>query len=92
VERLSTELDYRVTYAREFQTALRHSGQSSVDAFLEYRPEYLEIGKCLFAWRLMMNESTDNLFADESKSWYHYLFQAMRAPFDRFRLNRRMSL
>ena len=36
----------------------------------------------------MACESLDTLFADESKSWYHYLLQAMRAPFDRFRLNR----
>ncbi len=42
--------------AEEFIIDLRHSSRSSVDAFLEGRPDYLEIGKFLIAAAVLPRE------------------------------------
>ncbi len=86
-DQLLAELGIRPSRISEFKAALRHSGQSSVDAFLEFRPEYEDIGKALVAYCLVQRESDHWLFGDDSSSWYHYLFKAMRASFDRFGSN-----
>ena len=66
-----------------------HSGRSSVDAFLEHRTEFLDLGKRAIADVLIQYERIGRLFSlDLSNSWYKYLFEQMNAPFDEFGKNR----
>lgn len=64
---------------QSFRSALAYSAQPSIDAFLEHRPEFLEIGKAAIAQALMRYESQDSLFdpAREDANWYKYLFGKM---------------
>src|SRR5229473_2124193 len=45
-----------------FGEALARSGRTSVDAFLEHRPEFIELGKLAIAYALMDRELPDMLF------------------------------
>jgi SIR2-like protein len=73
-----------VTYERceLFKQNLRHSGRTSVDAFLETRPDLMRLGKPLMALALMKHEHLSALFAPEKKgeNWYDYLFERMLTP------------
>jgi hypothetical protein len=62
--------------------------QPSVDAFLENRPEYVEIGKAALAIRLIPyeNAAAFSLRSDRS-TWYEYLFNQMGASKDEFESN-----
>src|SRR4051812_27414002 len=71
-----------------FQDALRRSGELSIDAFLEDRPEFIELGKKLIACALIPCEVEANLWNDISKSWYHYLFKSMSCRFEDFSKNK----
>jgi hypothetical protein len=71
---------------RKFVDDLRESDQLSVDAFLEHRPEFLEIGKFAIATRLIQSERHENLFPQ--KDWYSHLLNRMDAPFADFGNNR----
>jgi hypothetical protein len=62
----------------QFQQALLGSKQMSVDAFLEKRTEYLEIGKAAIALQLMPFEELGNLRTPRTvknvrSDWYQYL-------------------
>jgi NAD-dependent SIR2 family protein deacetylase len=61
---------------RSFVDALRYSGLQSVDAFLERRPEYLEIGKSIMGIELLQAEIHERLWqADDN--WLTYLYSHM---------------
>jgi hypothetical protein len=75
----------------EFREAFRKSGQSSVDAFLEHRSEFIEVGKLAIAYCLIPYESEDALFqCDGSRGgdWYQYLSSKLNASFESFGENR----
>jgi hypothetical protein len=58
-----------------FRRELSASQQPSVDAFLENRPEYLEIGKLAIASSLIPFEMPDRISNRVAKDdWYQYLF------------------
>src|SRR6266853_4129728 len=59
-----------------FGAALRRSGQPSVDAFLEYRPEFLDLGKTAIAALLIPFEVEDKLFGGD-RNWFEYLFKRL---------------
>jgi hypothetical protein len=59
-----------------FIDSLRQSGLSSVDAFLERRPEFLEIGKATMAIELIFSERAANLWRGNG-DWMQYLYSAM---------------
>ena len=67
-------------FAREqiesFVNALRFSGLSSVDAFLERRPEFLEIGKAMMGIELLHGEMHDRLWHKDN-NWLTYLYGYM---------------
>ena len=66
-----------------FVDALRKSGRLSVDAFLEHRTEFIEIGKCAIAQQLIRQEYPEKLFSvDSSENWYQYLFNKMSTSFE----------
>jgi hypothetical protein len=69
-----------------FRKAFARSGQPSVDAFLEYRREFMDVGKKAMAYALLPKESEDHLFGKES--WYRYLFQRMGGRFEDLLQNR----
>lgn len=59
-----------------FVDALRFSGLSSVDAFLERRTEFMEIGKAAMGIELLHGEVHDTLWAT-SNNWLSYLYGQM---------------
>ena len=80
-----------------FARALTHSGRPSVDAFLEYRDDFLEIGKTAIAAVLLPCEITSGLFRDwivkrmgpepiQADNWYDLLFGVLAdgVPFEEF--------
>ena len=73
-----------------FLEDLRKSGSLSVDAFLEYRKEYLDIGKAAIALALIPKEIPGSKLYDQSEgqTWYDYLLNKMKSSFDAFRDNK----
>jgi hypothetical protein len=70
-----------------FSSAQARSGRHSVDAFLEHRTEFLEIGKAAIAHVLIERERPELLFAYPKGGWLHYLFDKLNCPFERFGQN-----
>ncbi len=66
-----------------FADALQQSGRQSVDAFLEHRPDYIQIGKLAIANSLIQCEQLPMLFG-RSDSWLNYLFNRINCPFEKF--------
>jgi hypothetical protein len=75
---------------RTFRNDLYYSGSSSVDAFLEHRLEFLDIGKLAITLSLIPLEVEHRLFDIKvrEQSWYEYLFGKLNAPFNVFDENR----
>jgi hypothetical protein len=72
----------------DFQFHLGASQQTSVDAFLEYRKEFIEIGKAAMAATLIPLETESRLIRPELEStWYGYLFREVRAARGEFSAN-----
>jgi hypothetical protein len=79
---------------KEFSNALRESPLSSIDIFLETRPEFSQIGRTSIAISLLPCESVVRLmdyprsvrlklikgYEGEENSWYHYLFTHLHDP------------
>lgn len=57
----------------EFLSDLIYSPYKSIDAFLEHRKEYVDLGKALIAYYLIQCEKSE-MFAPEAGDWYQYLF------------------
>ena len=74
----------------EFHEALSLAGKPSIDAFLEHRPIYIEIGKLLIALELIACEDNLLLLKPKNKnaSWYESLYNKMNAPKKSFSDNR----
>lgn len=62
--------------AIKFITALQYSGLSSVDAFLERRPAFLDIGKAMMGIELLIREGLSDLWK-EQENWLTYLYGNM---------------
>jgi hypothetical protein len=61
----------------EFVSALRYSGLASVDAFLEKREEFIDIGKSMITVELLRKEDRDILWTD-NRNWMKYLFNQIK--------------
>lgn len=81
------ELGFARSDTDAFCTALRYSGKSSVDAFLEHRTEFIPVGKAAMAAALVPLEKVAKLFMRDN-SWYDYLYSRMNCPLDAFGSNR----
>jgi hypothetical protein len=68
----------------DFCRQLRMSAQPSVDAFLEYRTEFLDLGKAAMALMLVGHEASDRLWDPRDDNWMRYLFRHLNAPFETF--------
>ena len=77
-----------------FRSALNYADPPSVDAFLEYRSEFLDVGKLSIALILIPYEDERRLFniggsADMPTSWYRYLMDKLDAKdCDEFKYNK----
>jgi hypothetical protein len=76
--------DFGSTHTGDFRTALLKSGKQSVDAFLEHRTTFLEVGKAAIACALLPCEVEDSLFIKRKESWYDYLFKKCNSQFEQF--------
>jgi hypothetical protein len=74
----------------KFYAALKDSGRSSVDSFLEHRREFLEIGKYSISMTLIPCERHDKLFDVDGTyaNWYEYIYNKMNTSFDEFDKNK----
>lgn len=70
----------------DFQEYLKYS-RISIDLFLEYRPEFLRIGKLAIALGLISSELESKLF-NASRNWLDYLRNKLIAPFNEFGENK----
>ena len=81
------------TEIANFREALRLSGCTSVDDFLEERTNFIKIGKAAIAQALIRYENPERLFPDRVRypetppNWFEYLFDKMKAE-DRIALDR----
>jgi hypothetical protein len=73
----------------EFNNSLSMAGRLSVDAFLEHRRKFLEIGRLAITLSLVKYEIESKLFAENIRgnSWYEYLWNRLDAPFEDFDKN-----
>ncbi|MBN8988643.1 MAG: hypothetical protein J0H42_10380 [Rhizobiales bacterium] len=60
----------------QFVEALKYSGLSSVDAFLERRPEFMDIGKAMMGIELLHGENHERLWQND-RNWLTYLYGNM---------------
>jgi hypothetical protein len=67
-----------------FCSELRMSAQPSVDAFLEYRTEFLALGKAAMALLLVGHEASDRLWDFRDDNWMRYLFTRLNTTFESF--------
>ncbi len=81
--------NYEKAHIWEFRKNLVLSGRSSVDEFLEYRTDFLDVGKEAIAAALLSFEQTTNLFnVKKDNNWYQYLFGLLNTSFDEFDQNK----
>jgi hypothetical protein len=73
-ERHFAELGFCKEIAVGFMRELNESRQASIDAFLEYRKEYIPIGKAAIATFLIEAEHDNNLF---TRNWYDTILERM---------------
>lgn len=74
----------------DFRWALYYSQQSSVDAFIEYRHEFLNIGKFVITLSILPKEDENWLlrFEGRDEGFYQYLFSKMSTSLENFGDNR----
>ncbi len=82
------EYGFRSEDLDAFRDSLRHSGRNSVDAFLEHRQEFVELGKTAIAYSLIQRETDDDLFARPAENWLLYIYERMNCPFEKFGENK----
>lgn len=64
------------------------SSQNSVDAFLERRTEYINVGKAAIAQQLIKAEDVTNIPKLFEDGWYSYLLNRMDCKFEDFENNK----
>ena len=77
-------------FEKEFNRFLDEFARSSVysiDSFLEYRTEFMEVGKINIAAFLINHEEDRNLRLATDKNWYMYLYDRLKVSFDEFDKN-----
>ena len=74
----------------EFSDALRFSAEWSIDAFLEKRPAFMNIGKAAMAAELILREQTERIFSMTGVlNWMQYLVGKMQgSSFEAFADNK----
>jgi hypothetical protein len=73
-----------------FREAFLKAGQPSVDAFLERRPNFLDVGKLAIAYCLIRFEEEALLYRPNPKrggDWYEYMSSKLNSSYENFALN-----
>jgi len=86
-----TTLITRVTNSLHSGNAFLRSGQPSVDAFLERRPNFLGVGKLAIAYCLIPFEDEAKLYKSEPNrggDWYEHLSVKLNTSFEEFGENK----
>lgn len=79
---------FRARDVELFRNELLFSGQSSVDAFLELRPEFTDVGKAAMAYLLIGAENESILWErGPHDHWINYLLGYMSCSFEDFGKN-----
>lgn len=73
-----------------FRTDLHQSQKLSIDAFLEHRPEFMNIGKAAIAMSLLDKEIADSFgdFGIRDKGIYHYLYSKLASSWEDLKNNK----
>jgi hypothetical protein len=66
-----------------FHKELYFSGKNSIDAFLEHRREYEQLGKAVIAATLIPHE-TDAIFGYAADNWLRYTYEKLDTGFEEF--------
>jgi hypothetical protein len=66
-------------HIENFVKNLKYSGLTSVDAFLERREEFTDIGKACIAFELLSRENLEIMWSS-NRNWMKYLYQRMVTP------------
>ena len=76
------DTDFDLEYLEKFTADLSVSGYSSVDAFLEKRTQWADLGKLAIAHKLIVYENSAKVFPpDQPKDhWYETLLHKLKAP------------
>ena len=77
---------YTVEQIAQFRQSFFLSGKNSVDAFLEYRDDYMQIGKAAMAAILIPYEHEWHLFR-YNQGWLRYLYNNLNTSFEDFGKN-----
>jgi len=90
MHRTLSDMGFGSSRTEEFVYALSHSGSSSVDAFLEHRTDFMDIGKAAIAAALIPFENEIALHAlnDSGPSWLAMLFNRMSVHPDKWGNNK----
>jgi hypothetical protein len=75
----------------DFRDAFLKSGQPSIDAFLQDRPNFLHVGKFAIAYCLIPYEDESKLYECDTRrgvDWYQHLRVKLAAPIEKFGENR----
>lgn len=75
-----------VEAVNKFISEFSKSSVYSIDSFLEYRTEFMNVGKMAIATYLIQYENDDRL-RDINNNWYMYLFDRLKSSFDDFEKN-----
>ncbi len=82
-------LDFGGSDIPKFRRSLLYSGKTSVDAFLEHREEFIDIGKSAIAYSLIVHEDQETMF--KIGDWYENFYNRLKTPslkeFDQNRIN-----
>lgn len=82
--------DFEVEFINRFKRALLGAQPLSIDAFLEYRPDFEKIGKEAIAGSLLQFENWnkfDSMLVRNENNWYRYLFNRLNTSFELFGKN-----
>lgn len=83
-----SKIGYSKEEIEQFRNALFGSGRESVDAFLEHRREFIDIGKAAMAYILVAKEKEHILYEEGTGRWYKFLYDKLNTSFDKFGNNR----
>jgi hypothetical protein len=83
VDFFRNDAGYSSSDIRTFRDALFLSGKNSVDAFLEHRLEFVEIGKAAMSRVLVLREAENGLFRPQH-NWLRYAYDRLSASFEEF--------
>src|SRR3989344_1691894 len=75
-----------------FRKNLFESGKTSIDAFLEHRTEFLDIGKLAIATVLTSYENSETLYDAGVDKWYKFLYEKMNVSSPEEFANNKISI